>query len=176
MPGFKNWVAGEILSAADLMRLPQHNYVVKASDTSRASTVSPTADPHLTLVVAANTDYVLDGLLRYSATTPSAGISFGWTAPASATMDWNPGVAAAYDAQGTPSIEQQSLAVTTTAGGVGLSTGGAGNLFIIAARPYGLLRVAGTAGSITLRWSQNASHVDATVVRANSWLRITKIS
>lgn len=176
MAGFKNWVSGEILSAADLMKLPQHNYVVKASDTARASTVTMTADPHLTLAVTANTDYVLDGLLRYSATNPSAGIFFGWTAPASATMDWSPGVAVIYDAQGTPNIEQQSFPIGSASTGVGLGTGGVSNGFIITARPYGLLRVAGTAGSITMRWSQNVSHADATIVRAGSWLRITKIS
>lgn len=176
MAGFKNFVPGEILSAADLMKLPQHNYVVKPSDTARANTVTITADPHLTLAVAANTDYVLDGFVRYSATNPSGGIALGWTAPASATMDWSPGMAVSYDTQGTPSIEQQSFTITSGAGGVGLGSGGASNPFIIVARPYGLLRVAGTAGNITMRWAQQTLHADATVVRFGSWLRITKVS
>ncbi|MFG3439942.1 hypothetical protein ACGF0J_22065 [Nonomuraea sp. NPDC047897] len=176
MAGFKSFVPGEILSAADLMKLPQHNYVVKPSDTARANNVTIAADPHLTLAVAANTDYILDGLVRYSATNPNGGIFLGWTAPASATMEWNPGMAVSYDTQGTPAFEQQSFPVTFAANGVGLGTGGVSNGFIIVARPYGLLRVAGTAGSITMRWCQLASHADATVVRAGSWLRITKVS
>jgi hypothetical protein len=176
MPGFVNWVSGQILNAADLMRLPQHNHVIKPSDESVANGTLQD-DDHLLLAVAANTDYVLEGLLIYSANQPTGGLHFTWSSPAGATMLWNPGSFNNYDAQGTPNYDMQSRNIADGAVAVGLGSGGAGNAFRITARPYGILRVAGTSGTIRLRWAQAQLNAgDATVMRAGSWLRITKIS
>ncbi|MFI6732122.1 hypothetical protein ACIBI9_04245 [Nonomuraea sp. NPDC050451] len=175
MPGFKNWASGEILSAADLMKLPQHNYIVKPSDES-VTNATVQDDDHLVLAVAANTDYVLDGMLVYSA-AQSVGMVYGWSFPTSATMWWNSGNAPLYDAQGTPQISLDARLINEFAQCVGISSGGAGNPFRLMARPYGLLRVAGTAGNIRMRFAQQTLNAgDATVMRAGSWLRITKIS
>jgi hypothetical protein len=175
MAGFKTWVSGEILSAADLMKLPQHNHVIKPSDESVTSTTVQD-DDHLLLAVSANTDYILEAGIVYSADN-GVGMNFGWTGPASATMWWNSGVASSYDAQGTPYVSQTAIDITGIATAVGFSTGGASNPFREMCRSYGLLRVAGTAGNIRFRFGQNTLNAGvATVVRAGSWLRITKIS
>lgn len=174
MAGFIDWAVGQILSAADIMKLPQHNYVVKSADESVANSAAMQDDNHLFLTVAANTDYILEAGLVYSATI-DVDLNFTWSGPSGATMYWGSGTASNYSS-GIPSLSLSAHTISSVASSVGFSSGGTSNPFFEIARPYGLLRIGGTAGTIRLRWAQKALHADATVMRSGSWLRLTRMN
>jgi hypothetical protein len=174
MAGFINWAVGQVLSAADIMKLPQHNYIVKSADESLANSGSMQDDNHLILSVAANTDYILEAGLVYSATN-GVDLAFGWIAPSGATMYWSSGTASHYVAS-TPYVSFSAMIVSSIAVAIGFSSGGTSNPFFEIARPYGLLRVGSTAGTIRLRWAQNVSNAEHTVMRSGSWLRLTRMN
>lgn len=114
-------------------------------------------DDDLGAPVAANSVYKVDAWIHWSSpTTP--GIKFGWTAPAGSTLDWSN-----YD----PADVNYTLAsVMTRSGGV-----------VHRVLPLsGLLVVGGTAGTLRLQWAQNTANASSTVVYANSWLRLEKVS
>jgi len=176
MPGFKTWNVGEVLSAASLNSfMTQQNIVIKAADQSVTS-LSMVDDTHLLLAVTSNTRYIVEGGLVYSA-ADGVGMNYGWTYPSGSTMWWNSGSAPSYDAQGTAQVSLVASTITSIASCVGLASGGVSNPFRLMARPYGLLQTAASGGNLRIRFSQQtANGSDATVMRAGSWLRITKVS
>ncbi|MEV0994668.1 hypothetical protein [Nonomuraea sp. NPDC050202] len=168
MPGFVNWVSGQILNASDLMRLPQQDIVLKAADQNIASNVSPVDDTHLFMSVAANTKYWVEGFIIYTGPT-AADIQFTWSFPAGCTFRWTndaifepPGVAGDIDRR---CYTGSDLVLASTITG-----------FDLVALPRGVLQVAGTAGTLRFRWCQWASNATACVVKTNSMLRLTKVS
>ncbi|MGP4092922.1 hypothetical protein [Nonomuraea sp. KM90] len=168
MPGFVNWVSGQILSAADLMRLPQHDLVLKAADQNIASTTSPVDDTHLFLSVAANTKYWVEGFIIYNGPT-AADIQFTWSFPVGSTFRWTndalfepPAVSGDVDRR---CYSGSDLVVASTSSPIDM-----------VALPRGVLQVAGTAGTLRFRWCQWTSNVTPSVVKTNSMLRLTRVS
>lgn len=127
-------------------------HVQKAADTSRASTVTAAADPHLTLTLAANAVYDVECVAVWS--TGGGGLRATWTVPSGATMTWT---------------DNDGVGVTSAAGVVTFS-GTTGTTF------KGTLTTAGTAGSITLQWAQSTSNAAATILRAGSALKLTRLA
>jgi hypothetical protein len=129
-----------------------------------STTLEP--DNHLFLPVEANTIYFLDSYLAYSgAADPAGGIKIDWTGPAGFSIDWanfgvNQGALTSYDA-----VQQ------TAAGTRNLGTNGATPM---TARPAGTIIVAGTPGTLTLRWAQGVSNATGTTLGANSVIRLMK--
>ncbi|QKY78571.1 hypothetical protein SEA_DRYAD_33 [Streptomyces phage Dryad] len=125
-------------------------YARKTASTSRSSTITTTADPHLVVAVEANAVYNILANLVWRP-SGSGGFRFGWTLPTGCSIifiDNDSGSAIA-------TTDELTFNVTT-----GSSVGG-------------ILVVGGTAGNVTLKWAQNASNATATVLQANSslWLR-----
>lgn len=167
MAGFKTWISGEILSAADLNKLPQYNHVIKAANESVTSSTAMQDDDHLFLSVSANTDYLVEAFLLYTGISTGY-LKIGWSGPASATFDWTP----------------DSVTGGGTVGQVdrgGLTIADVGFAHVVnttvktVALPQGLLRVAGTAGTFRFRWAQANVQATATIVYANSYMRITRL-
>ncbi|MBP5918676.1 hypothetical protein F3K34_43620 [Streptomyces sp. LBUM 1486] len=128
------------------------NYVIKSVDTPRASTVTPTADPHLTLPVAANAVYDIE--LPAVWTNGGGGFRATWTVPASASMVWT---------------DNDGVGVATAAGVVTFASA-TGTMF------KGTLVTGATAGSITFLWAQNTSNAGDTVLRGGCALKAERVA
>lgn len=146
-------------------------FAYKPSNTSRASTTSATADPHLTFTVEANTTYTLSGFLVYDG-LDTADLKFGFTAPAGTTGSWWPG--AADSSMNALAYAPRWGALTdVTSSTMAVGAQGAGT--ILAAEPKGLVVTAGTPGTFSLVWAQNSSSGTATILRTHSWLRLDRM-
>jgi len=142
----------------------RHLGVYKASDTSRSSTTSLTADPHLTLAVAASAVYLVT--LALTVAGDAAGdFKFDFTVPTGATMSKYRYLA---NATGTTS-EFGTLALASTAGSI--SCDGADRPLMI----WGTLITTTNTGNITLRWAQNTSNAIGTVIRTASSMLLVRI-
>lgn len=127
-------------------------YVTKSADTSRASTATTAADPHLTLAVAANAVYDVECVAVW--TTGGGGLRATWTAPSGAGMVWT---------------DNDGVGVATAAGVVTFAST-TGTTF------KGTLTTSATAGSLTLSWAQSTSNASATVLKAGSSLKLTRLA
>ena len=143
---------------------------VKPGNTSRASTTTIAADPHLTVAVVAGT-YRIDALLFYDADS-AADLKLGWTAPASTTGCWWPG---GSDSSNTTQAATTRWGALADIGTNTLPVAGIGSGTIVTCRPTGTAVVT-TAGTLALAWAQNASSATATVVRQYSWLQLRRIA
>ncbi|MFJ8900042.1 hypothetical protein [Streptomyces sp. NPDC102370] len=130
----------------------QSRAVVKTLDTSRTSTATPAADPHLFLTVAANATYIVEAVGVW--TSGGGGFRIDWTAPNGATMVWTDNDGAGSAALG----DDLTFAATT------------GTTF------QGALITGNTAGTLTLRWAQNTSNAAATVLKAGCYLRLERVA
>lgn len=146
-------------------------FAYKTGNTSRTSTTSATADPHLTFTVEANTVYTLSGFLVYDG-LDTADLKFGFTAPAGVTGSWWPG--AADSSMNALAFAPRWGALTdVTSSTMAVGTQGAGT--ILAAEPRGLVVTAGTPGTFSLVWAQSSSSATATTLRTHSWLRLDRM-
>ncbi|MGW1761008.1 hypothetical protein [Streptomyces mirabilis] len=130
----------------------QTQAVAKAADTSRTSTATVAADPHLTLPVVASATYIVEAVVVW--TNGGGGFRASWTAPSGATMVWTDNDGGGSSALGT----DLTFSVTT------------GTTF------QGALIVGTTAGSLTLRWAQNSSNTGATVLLAGCYLKLERVA
>ncbi|MFD7109188.1 hypothetical protein ACFWAF_03225 [Streptomyces microflavus] len=144
--------------------------VRKSASTSRASTATVSADPHLTMTLSPGT-YLLDALLMYDADA-AADLKLGWIGPASTTGAWWPGGADSSVAALASSPRWGALSDITTStipvGAVGAGT-------IMACRPVGTVIIA-TAGVFALAWAQQSGSATPTVLRGQSTLQMRRIA
>ncbi|MCF0087173.1 MULTISPECIES: right-handed parallel beta-helix repeat-containing protein [unclassified Streptomyces] len=125
---------------------------IKSADTPRTSTVTTTADPHLTLPVAPNATYDVECVAVW--TTGGGGLRATWAAPSGAGMVWT---------------DNDGVGIATPTGVVTFSAT-TGTTF------KGTLVVGSTAGSLTLSWAQSTSNAAATTLKAGSILKLTRIA
>lgn len=142
----------------------------KSASTSRASTATVTADPHLTMTLSVGT-YLLDALLMYDADA-AADLKLGWIGPASTTGAWWPGGADSSAAALASSPRWGALSDITTST---IPVGALGAGTIMACRPVGTVIIA-TAGTFALAWAQNSGSATPTVLRGQSWLQLRRIA
>ena len=154
------YTVGQVLFASDANLWFVPLVIVKPGDTGRNTTTTPTADPDLTIALAINSTYRIDG--RLLVTGPAAGgFKCNFSVPASSTGFWSAidlgGLGTAYGAnQSFTSVISTSIAVD-----------------------YGIRAIVATAGStgnFTLNWSQNTSNGTNTTVKANSLFSIRRIA
>lgn len=141
---------------------------IKPGNTSRASTTTISADPHLTFAVVPGT-YRIDAVLFYDADS-AADLKLGWTAPSGTTGAWWPG---GSDSSNTTQAATARWGALTDIGTNTLPVAGIGSGTVVTCRPVGTAVVT-TAGTLALAWAQNASSATATTVRANSWLTLRR--
>lgn len=149
--------------------------VAKTSDTSRASTTSPTDDPDLTFAVDANSHYAFEiWLIMNDASSGTADFKFQWNVPASTSMDWGGLSTTATNSWmivGTGSVPSALNTVSSvlTQGG-GNAAGNTGVMY------SGVIHTAGTSGSATWQWSQNTSNGSNVTLKAGSYIRYRKLN
>ncbi|SFK92779.1 hypothetical protein SAMN05216275_14174 [Streptosporangium canum] len=146
----------------------QVSFVRKTSDTARSNAASQTADPHLTLAVAANSTYLFDGFLIYSGPT-AADFAFGFTLPSGATSQF-----AAHTLADTAGATYGDIDMRVYAPPSVFFMGAAASN--AASMPRGIIRTGGTAGNVTLIWSQVIGNASATTLYADSYIRLEKVA
>lgn len=163
------WVTGQVLTASDVNLWFVPLVVTKASDTSRTSNTTLAADPELVLAIAANALYDFSCYINYEGAATGAGdLKWNFTVPAGATLRYQ---SVSVNTVGTLSpllIGPTWTGSSTNSAG----TNGAGNAMSLVMT--GQLDTAGTSGSITLQWAQNASSATSTIVHTQSQLRLQR--
>jgi hypothetical protein len=158
------WSAGAWRESLDSRVLAK-----STADTVVNNTTTQAAVTGISLAVAASAVYEIEGALIYAAAT-AADIAFGWTYPASATMDWCANGLSTGTTSPTSSIARQPKLISETS-----PIGGAGVASKIFAYPKGLLVTGGTAGTVQLTVAQLAADPTDATVFAGSYLKLTRI-
>ncbi|MFJ2848315.1 hypothetical protein [Streptomyces rubiginosohelvolus] len=139
--------------------------VDKPTDEQVLSSTILQDDDHLTIPVTAGGRYVIDAMLAVDG-DPAADLLLTLAAPPGSTGYWTPGAITLGVSDGTGSIRLTRYAPGTPIG-VGVTAAG----LIVA--PLGSI-TAGANGTITVQWAQNVSSATPTILRAGSWLRVTR--
>jgi len=139
------------------------SYVVKSADQTITSQTTIQNDTHLSHAVESNSNYDIELVLFFNPQSVNQQIKCGFSAPSGSSGYWG-----ATD-------NPQSL--------IGLfnNTGVSGNPQLVGTAGVatvvlkGLLVVAGTAGTLQFKWAQNSSSATGLILKANSFIRITKL-
>jgi hypothetical protein len=168
---YPTFLAGQRITASLLSSgLPQT--ARKTADTSRASTTTATADPHLAFDVEASAVYAWHGWIKYFA-DPAADLMVDFTVPSGSLGEWN-GFAAG---SGTTTSSTVGYSLRTEANDVSQARNFYGTSDADhGAHLYGILRVSTTAGAFSLDWAQGTSSATATVLYTDSWLMLQRIA
>lgn len=171
--------AGHVPTAAELEKItdflaaaPEVLTAYKTADESIASSIAPQNDDHLVIAVAASATYKLEGWLWWTSTSTTPDFRFDFTTPAGSSL--------------IRGFLAQPVGNTTSVGTVDTGTSGPGDGGTDDTRAsingnitgilYGSLVTGGSAGSLQLRWAQVTSDAAAVVLKAGSWMRLTRIA
>lgn len=149
--------------------LIQQAHAVKSSNTSRASTTTPSNDPHLFLTVSANTKYHLEMFLRYTGPT-AADIDLRFSVPSGTTLDWCTDALGSGAANTTEALNRNQYNETSTNAILGTITGSDTVAF-----PKGVLRVGGTSGVFRCLWAQDVSNATSCTIYAGSLMMLRRM-
>lgn len=144
----------------------------KSGDESVTSSATLQNDDVLVLPVVANARYIMDSQFFYTGAGDGAtgGFKIGWTGPSGATMLWaNYGTTQNLS----PTLVNYNVVVESIGGGRGVGTNGA---TVMSCVPKGVLNTGANSGSLQLQWAQGGSNATATVLKAGSWIRLTRIA
>lgn len=151
--------------------IPAANWTLvrKTSDTSRASTTSLTADPHLTFPMSANKTYFIRGMLRVeSYLTPD--LTINWSLPASVSKGH--GYYQWIDPAGTIIRHYRLL----TAGAFPQDNINGDDSFPDLIIDYQFaVKTGGSSGTCSLVWAQRVSNATAAKILENSYLEYREV-
>lgn len=165
------FLPGERPSAADFNRyfLQQHA-AIKSADENVTNSVTLQNDDHLFAPVDVNTDYWVWCIIFYTGPTTNGDLLLKWTAPSGATFDWMSDALGSAATSSVTTVSRNAQTLTSTpAPGTILGTD-------CCALVKGILRVAGTAGTLQLQWAQLAASATAVTVYADSTLIVRRLT
>ncbi|MGW4040457.1 hypothetical protein ACWEIM_29980 [Streptomyces sp. NPDC004778] len=139
--------------------------VDKPSDEQVQSSLVLQDDDHLSVSVTLGGRYAIDAMLAVDG-DPAADLLLTLAAPPGSVGYWTPGAITLGVSDGTGSIRLTRYAPGASIG-VGITAAG----LIVA--PLGTI-TAGANGVIAVQWAQNVSSATPTILRAGSWLRVTR--
>lgn len=155
-------------------------YIAKSATTSRASTTTFTADPHLTMTLEASSTYEVDlhlfvtadaaGDLKVRFTMPTGALGyFGHLAPGTL---WPAGSGGGVFDGNIVALTQLAQSTPTAS----LDSGGSYSGHAQAHNIRGIIVMAGSSGSVTVEWAQLASNVTATELKKQSYMLVTRVA
>ena len=162
--------AGGITEIEDLSEISGF-VVCKFADTSINTDATLNDDPDLvTPTLEANSTWVIDGWLWWTAsgTTPDLKVAFNGPAGADVVWSFISIITSATSNSGAIDIGVQSGGLLATHARVALN-GSTGGLV------RGYVTIGGTAGAMTLQWAQNTSDAGAVVLKEGSHIRWRRI-
>lgn len=145
--------------------------VIKPGDTSRASTTTVTADPDLNLGALDPGTYLLDGYLIYNGAATGTGDLKMTVTPTGGTVS-----SSFYTLIGPALSGVTASQYTATAFTNGSNVGSNGSANNMGARLTGSFTLSVGVTALTIFWAQSTSSATATVLKAGSWIRATRIS
>jgi hypothetical protein len=164
------WATNDVPTATDFnVWLTNIIFASKTADESLTSNTTLQDDNDLSVTVAANSVYEVEFGLVYEAGT-TGDIKYKWVAPAGATFTHSANrlnVGATLTGDDTVSVD--AISVTVSAGGLGTGVS-------LPIEGKGLLRVASTAGTFKLQWAQDTSSAGATIMKADSFIVLRRVS
>lgn len=152
--------------------------VWKTSQTSRASTISPSIDPDLQVSVTAGATYEVYGLLVFNGGSGNDDVRIGFTAPGSSTLAWG---ATAQNANATSGITYNGtsggsmITDAQTIGSTAFIMGTIANANGMTCHYRGLLTAA-SSGTFGLQWAQGTSSATATIMLPGSHMTIRQVN
>ncbi|WP_420168999.1 hypothetical protein [Streptomyces violaceoruber] len=141
--------------------------VDKPVDEQVVSSITIQADDHLSIPVTAGGRYAIDACLVVSG-DPAADLLLTLAVPPGSAGHWSPGAITLGVSDGTGSIRLTRYDLGQSIG-VGITVAG------LVVAPLGTV-TAGTDGVVSVQWAQAVASGTATVVRAGSWLRLTRVA
>lgn len=141
--------------------------VDKPVDEQVVSSVIVQADDHLSIPVTAGGRYAVDACLIVSG-DPAADLLLTLAAPPGSSGHWTPGAVTLGVSDGTGSIRLTRYDLGQSIG-VGITAAG------LVVAPLGTV-TAGADGVVSVQWAQAVASATATVLRAGSWLRLTRVA
>jgi len=149
----------------------------KTADTARANTTTLAPDDHLSIAVAANATYEMDGVLYISSASLTPDFNVAINGPTGAGGQWNivGPPAAAPTSAAVSDADVQRMAATTINGG-SRSYGIANTGTIYGLPVHGLVETAGTAGNVSVDWAPTVSNATSVNLKRYSWLRLTRVA
>lgn len=178
------FVAGQKVRAQELNDLLLG--VVMTTDVTVNNNTTFTNATGLSIPLAANAKYGLDGWLHWTsnpgtsdpALTPGPDIKFRYTYPSGAT-GWWAGIGPHVDKAPVPGSERinyvdfGSVPLTSPLAFAGDDEFVSG--VYISAIPRGYIVTSSTSGNLQLQFAQNVARGSNTILRAGSWLRVTRL-
>jgi hypothetical protein len=161
------WSVGQVLTASDVNGWFVPLAAYKTSDTGR-TTVTLTADPDLSIAVAANAFYKVDAQLYYKSTTGGTDFTWSFTIPAGSGAGLYH--ALYLGAGGTSAVVAQTNGWTDT--GNAADATNAGTVYGLSI--HGILATGGTAGSLTVTWAAS-SGTPTTTLTSRSHMVLLRI-
>lgn len=158
--------AGSAVTAALLDALGVQG-VIKPTDQSLTSNTTLQDDSALTLPVLAAATYFFICYLNYEGANGAGFLKWTWSVPSGAAMRYH------IVRQGTGGGADSGLTLTDSTT-TDADTLGAGNLQGLTM--LGTLVMSSTAGDIQLEWAQNASNATPTIVHAQSFLGLWRVT
>jgi hypothetical protein len=160
------WSVGQVLASADVNNWFVPLAAYKTADLGRTTTTL-TADPDLTVAVAANAVYRVECQLYYKSTATTNGFSWTWTIPAGTTAgDYS----ALYTAPSGNLLYEHDQ--WTDSAHTAQNAATAGNIRGVTI--CGTLATNGSAGSFTVNWASDNATPTTTLI-ARSHLVLTRI-
>lgn len=144
----------------------------KAADKSITASTALENDDHLFLAVAANSTYIVD-LMVFVDGASTGDFRCGFTVPAGSTYAWGQLALINTAAAVSGSVILSAFNEGTVSGG---PTGTVAAGTKVGYRMRGLLRTAGTAGTLQMKWAQGTSDPTATTVFTDSFITAQKVA
>jgi hypothetical protein len=160
------WIIGQVLSASDVNTWFVPRFAYKTASTSRTSTTTLAADPHLIVPVDGSAMYELIGFIDFEASV-TGDMKFQFTLPASATMNyaWISWTAGA-DLFSNNAGNTQSTVNSIGGNGAGIARG---------CSIQGTVTTAASGGNLGVNWAQDTSSATATIWHAQSYLKLVRV-
>lgn len=139
--------------------------VRKPSDETVNNSIAFQNDDHLLFHGAANAIYYVEAVLRVTSPSVNSDLKVSYSKPAGATHEIQRGQEAAGVAPGSSPGGLQTA---------GVSMGGSNSTYLV--KVVGYITMGTTPGPVNLQWAQDTATVENTVVKANSFLSVTRIA
>ncbi|MFF4346818.1 hypothetical protein [Streptomyces sp. NPDC001530] len=151
----------------------QSLFARKTADTSRASTVTMTDDPHLTVSLAASATYIIYAYIVYQAGT-TGDINVAFTQPSGAAGSWQ-GTGLGRGVGASVGIDGFTVRMNTNDIGTTQPRSYGGDTTNQAIQIMGVVRTS-SAGTFAVQWSQASTDATATILRTDSWMQLTRVA
>lgn len=169
-PGSAAWWKAQVYDPLTYLYGQLPKTAVKSADTTVTNSTTVVFDSDLTIPLAANTTYTLEGFLLITcATAGVGGYKMNLPVPSGTTGYW----VAVGPSSGTTADPDNVRTIATLLGGTTRSYGVSVGSSLTALTVTGYITTGSTAGSLQLSWAQLTANAAGMTLKQYSWLKIT---